>query len=83
MEPFRYDPKRDEKILRAHGPRVATDGRSRFRPQYRVGDALSADRSYDRAFVVSCGIAVLPFRPHDKIDIVNVDSWQMRFRSCT
>lgn len=47
-----------------------------FRPSIVLGDSRYAETTqFDmvRAFVFLAGLPVLPFRPHDKIDIVNVD----------
>ncbi len=47
-----------------------------FRPSIVLGDSRYPQTTqFDmvRAFVFLAGLPVLPFRPHDKIDIVNVD----------
>ncbi len=47
-----------------------------FRPSIVLGDSRYPETTqFDmvRSFVFLAGLAVLPFRPHDKIDIVNVD----------
>ncbi len=47
-----------------------------FRPSVVLGDSRCAETTqFDmvRSFVFLAGLPVLPFRPHDKIDIVNVD----------
>jgi thioester reductase-like protein len=47
-----------------------------FRPSIVLGDSRRAETSqFDmvRAFVFLAGLPVLPFRPNDQIDIVNVD----------
>ena len=47
-----------------------------FRPSIVLGDSRYAETTqFDmvRSFVFLAGLPVLPFRPHDKIDIVNVD----------
>ncbi len=47
-----------------------------FRPSIVLGDSRYRQTTqFDmvRSFVFLAGLAVLPFRPHDKIDIVNVD----------
>ncbi len=47
-----------------------------FRPSIVLGDSrYSQTTQFDmvRSFVFLAGLPVLPFRPHDKIDIVNVD----------
>ena len=47
-----------------------------FRPSIVLGDSRYAQTTqFDmvRSFVFLAGLPVLPFRPHDKIDIVNVD----------
>jgi thioester reductase-like protein len=47
-----------------------------FRPSIVLGDSrYSETTQFDmvRSFVFLAGLPVLPFRPHDKIDIVNVD----------
>ena len=47
-----------------------------FRPSIVVGDSRYPQTTqFDmvRSFVYLAGLPVLPFRPHDKIDIVNVD----------
>ncbi len=47
-----------------------------FRPSIVLGDSRHAETTqFDmvRAFVFLAGLPLLPFRPHDKIDIVNVD----------
>src|ERR1700681_1579596 len=47
-----------------------------FRPSIVLGDSRRAETTqFDmvRAFVFLAGLPVLPFRPNDKIDIVNVD----------
>ena len=47
-----------------------------FRPSVVLGDSRYAETTqFDmvRSFVFLAGLPVLPFRPHDKIDIVNVD----------
>jgi nucleoside-diphosphate-sugar epimerase len=47
-----------------------------FRPSIVLGDSRYAQTTqFDmvRAFVFLAGLKVLPFRPHDKIDIVNAD----------
>ena len=50
--------------------------RTIFRPSIVLGDSRRAETTqFDmvRAFVFLAGLPVLPFRPNDKIDIVNVD----------
>ena len=47
-----------------------------FRPSIVLGDSRHPETTqFDmvRSFVFLAGLPVLPFRPHDKIDIVNVD----------
>jgi len=47
-----------------------------FRPSIVLGDSRHGETTqFDmvRSFVFLAGLPVLPFRPHDKIDIVNVD----------
>ncbi len=47
-----------------------------FRPSVVLGDSRYGETTqFDmvRSFVFLAGLPVLPFRPHDKIDIVNVD----------
>jgi len=47
-----------------------------FRPSIVLGDSRNPETTqFDmvRSFVFLAGLPVLPFRPHDKIDIVNVD----------
>lgn len=47
-----------------------------FRPSIVLGDSRHAETTqFDmvRAFVLLAGLPVLPFRPSDKVDIVNVD----------
>jgi thioester reductase-like protein len=47
-----------------------------FRPSIVLGDSrYAATTQFDmvQSFVFLAGLPVLPFRPHDKIDIVNVD----------
>jgi len=47
-----------------------------FRPSVVLGDSRYAETTqFDmvRSFVFLAGLPVLPFRPHDRIDIVNVD----------
>ena len=47
-----------------------------FRPSIVLGDSRRAETTqFDmvKAFVFLAGLPVLPFRPNDKIDIVNVD----------
>src|SRR5260370_15947597 len=47
-----------------------------FRPSIVLGDSRYPQTTqFDmvRSFVFLAGLPVLPFRPHDKIDIVNVD----------
>lgn len=47
-----------------------------FRPSIVLGDSRYAETTqFDmvRSFVFLAGLPALPFRPHDKIDIVNVD----------
>ncbi len=47
-----------------------------FRPSIVLGDSRYAETTqFDmvRSFVFLAGLPLLPFRPHDKIDIVNVD----------
>jgi len=47
-----------------------------FRPSIVLGDSRHAETTqFDmvRAFVFLAGLPVLPFRPNDKVDIVNVD----------
>ncbi len=47
-----------------------------FRPSIVLGDSRRAETTqFDmvRAFVFLAGLPVLPFRPNDQIDIVNVD----------
>jgi len=47
-----------------------------FRPSIVLGDSRYGETTqFDmvRSFVFLAGLPVLPFRPHDKIDIVNVD----------
>ena len=50
--------------------------RTIFRPSIVLGDSRYAETTqFDmvKAFVFLAGLPALPFRPHDKIDIVNVD----------
>ena len=50
--------------------------RTVFRPSIVLGDSRHAETTqFDmvRSFVFLAGLPVLPFRPHDRIDIVNVD----------
>ena len=66
-----------QEILRAHDAGAAArTPNTIFRPSIVLGDSRYAETTqFDmvKAFVFLAGLPVLPFRPTDKIDIVNVD----------
>ena len=66
-----------QEILRAHDPAASAGSpKTIFRPSIVLGDSRHAETTqFDmvKAFVFLAGLPVLPFRPKDKIDIVNVD----------
>ena len=73
-----YDPYARTKKFCEHMTRVLLPDTSKlvFRPSIVLGDSRSAETTqFDmvKAFVFLAGLPVLPFRPNDKIDIVNVD----------
>jgi thioester reductase-like protein len=72
-DPYARTKKFCEHMIRQLLPRVP---RTIFRPSIVLGDSRRAQTTqFDmvRAFVFLAGLPVLPFRPNDKIDIVNVD----------
>src|ERR1017187_8704127 len=73
-----YDPYARTKKFCEHMMRVLLPETPRtiFRPSIVLGDSRYAETTqFDmvKAFVFLAGLPVLPFRPNDKIDIVNVD----------
>ena len=73
-----YDPYARTKKFCEHMTRVLLPDTPRtvFRPSIVLGDSRHAETTqFDmvKAFVFLAGLPVLPFRPTDKIDIVNVD----------
>ncbi len=73
-----YDPYARTKKFCEHMMRVLLPETPKtiFRPSIVLGDSRYAETTqFDmvRAFVFLAGLPVLPFRPNDKIDIVNVD----------
>jgi len=73
-----YDPYARTKKFCEHMTRVLLPDTPRtvFRPSIVLGDSRHAETTqFDmvKAFVFLAGLPVLPFRPADKIDIVNVD----------
>ncbi|MBV9573082.1 MAG: SDR family oxidoreductase [Acidobacteriales bacterium] len=73
-----YDPyARTKKFCEHMIPRILPDvPLTIFRPSIVLGDSRRAETTqFDmvKAFVFLAGLPVLPFRPNDKIDIVNVD----------
>src|SRR6202453_1794152 len=73
-----YDPYARTKKFCEHMMRVLLPETPKtiFRPSIVLGDSRHAETTqFDmvRAFVFLAGLPVLPFRPTDKIDIVNVD----------
>jgi thioester reductase-like protein len=73
-----YDPYARTKKFCEHMTRVLLPDTPKtvFRPSIVLGDSRHAETTqFDmvRAFVFLAGLPVLPFRPTDKIDIVNVD----------
>src|SRR6266403_460316 len=73
-----YDPYARTKKFCEHMMRVLLPETPKtvFRPSIVLGDSRFAETTqFDmvKAFVFLAGLAVLPFRPTDKIDIVNVD----------
>ena len=73
-----YDPYARTKKFCEHMMRVLLPDTPKtvFRPSIVLGDSRRAETTqFDmvRAFVFLAGLPVLPFRPADKIDIVNVD----------
>jgi len=73
-----YDPYARTKKFCEHMTRVLLPDTPRtvFRPSIVLGDSRHAETTqFDmvKAFVFLAGLPVLPFRPNDKIDIVNVD----------
>ena len=67
-----------QEILRAHDAAclLPDTPKTIFRPSIVLGDSRHAETTqFDmvRAFVFLAGLPVLPFRPNDRIDIVNVD----------
>jgi len=72
-DPYARTKKFCEHMVRELLPEVTL---TMFRPSIVLGDSRHAETTqFDmvRAFVFLAGLPVLPFRPHDKIDIVNVD----------
>src|SRR6266853_2053600 len=73
-----YDPYARTKKFCEHMTRVLLPDTPKtvFRPSIVLGDSRHAETTqFDmvKAFVFLAGLPVLPFRPKDKIDIVNVD----------
>jgi thioester reductase-like protein len=73
-----YDPYARTKKFCEHMTRVLLPDTPKmvFRPSIVLGDSRHAETTqFDmvKAFVFLAGLPVLPFRPNDKIDIVNVD----------
>jgi thioester reductase-like protein len=73
-----YDPYARTKKFCEHMMRVLLPETPKtiFRPSIVLGDSRCAETTqFDmvKAFVFLAGLPVLPFRPNDKIDIVNVD----------
>lgn len=73
-----YDPyARTKKFCEHMGRQLLADvPRTYFRPSIVLGDSRHAQTTqFDmvKAFVFLAGLPVLPFRPDDRIDIVNVD----------
>ncbi len=73
-----YDPYARTKKFCEHMTRVLLPDTPKtvFRPSIVLGDSRHAETTqFDmvKAFVFLAGLRVLPFRPKDKIDIVNVD----------
>jgi len=73
-----YDPYARTKKFCEHMTRVLLPGTPTtvFRPSIVLGDSRHAETTqFDmvKAFVFLAGLPALPFRPSDKIDIVNVD----------
>ncbi len=72
-DPYARTKKFCEHMIRELLPEVP---RTVFRPSVVLGDSRYPQTTqFDmvRSFVFLAGLKVLPFRPHDKIDIVNVD----------
>jgi len=72
-DPYARTKKFCEHMIRELLPEVP---RTIFRPSIVLGDSRRAETTqFDmvRAFVFLAGLPLLPFRPEDKIDIVNVD----------
>jgi nucleoside-diphosphate-sugar epimerase len=72
-DPYARTKKFCEHMIHQLLPRVP---RTIFRPSIVLGDSRFAQTTqFDmvRSFVFLAGLPVLPFRPNDKIDIVNVD----------
>jgi thioester reductase-like protein len=72
-DPYARTKKFCEHMIRQLLPEVP---RTIFRPSIVLGDSRYAQTTqFDmvKSFVFLAGLPVLPFRPHDKIDIVNVD----------
>src|SRR5205814_723842 len=72
-DPYARTKKFCEHMIRELLPNVP---RTIFRPSIVLGDSRHAQTTqFDmvRAFVFLAGLPVLPFRPNDRIDIVNVD----------
>jgi nucleoside-diphosphate-sugar epimerase len=73
-----YDPYARTKKFCEHMMRVLLPDtpKTTFRPSIVLGDSRHPETTqFDmvRAFVFLAGLPVLPFRPNDKIDVVNVD----------
>src|SRR6202012_6207368 len=72
-DPYARTKKFTEHMVRELLPDVQ---RTVFRPSIVLGDSRRAETTqFDmvKAFVFLAGLPALPFRPNDKIDIVNVD----------
>ena len=72
-DPYARTKKFCEHMIHQLLPRVP---RTIFRPSIVLGDSrLAQTTQFDmvRSFVFLAGLPMLPFRPNDKIDIVNVD----------
>ncbi len=72
-DPYARTKKFSEHMIRQLLPEVP---RTIFRPSIVLGDSRYAETTqFDmvKSFVFLAGLPVLPFRPNDKIDIVNVD----------
>jgi thioester reductase-like protein len=72
-DPYARTKKFNEHMIRQLLPEVPL---TIFRPSIVLGDSRRAETTqFDmvRAFVFLAGLPALPFRPNDKIDIVNVD----------